>query len=145
MSDQEALRSTTAAIVAAYVESNAVPAADLPSLILAVHRTLSGLGGADQGSDPVVEAQKPAVSIRRSVSDDHLICLEEGRQFKSLRRHLLADHGLTPDEYRRKWGLPADYPMVAPSYAKVRSEMAKKIGLGSMGRKPRGKPAPKRK
>ena len=119
---------TTADIVAAYVSRNSVPVADLPALIRSVHDTLSGLGTA-----PAVEApatnREPAVSVRKSVTDEYIISLEDGRKFKSMKRYL-AGLGMTPAEYRAKWGLPADYPMVAPAYAAKRSELAKAVGLG---------------
>ena len=122
----------TADIVAAYVGNNAVPSADLPSLINDVHRALAGAvsGAADK---PAVEA-KPAVPVRRSVTDEYIICLEDGKKFKSLKRHLRTHYDLTPEQYREKWNLPADYPMVAPEYAKARSELAKKMGLGQRRR-----------
>ena len=122
----------TADIVAAYVGNNAVPSADLPALINDVHRALAGAvsGAADK---PVVEA-KPAVPIRRSVTDEYIICLEDGKKFKSLKRHLRTHYNLTPEQYREKWNLPADYPMVAPEYAKARSALAKKMGLGQRRR-----------
>ncbi len=116
-------------IVAAYVAHNAVPAGDLPSLIKAIHGSLDRmhLGPAPE---PVVEAQQPAVSIKKSVTDDYIVCLEDGRKFKSLKRHLQSAYGLSPEQYRAKWNLPRDYPMVAPAYATKRSELARRIGLG---------------
>jgi predicted transcriptional regulator len=122
----------TAAIVAAYVRCNSVATADLPQLIIAVHTALSGLG------QRVATAQEteltPAVSIKKSVTPDYIICLEDGKKFKSLRRHLRTSYGLSPEEYRAKWGLPSDYPMVAPNYARERSDLAKKMGLGTRAR-----------
>ena len=122
---------TTAEIVAAYVSRNSIPSVELPSLIRSVHDTLSKLGVA-----PTVEApdakREPAVSVRKSVTDEYLISLEDGRKFKSLKRYL-AGLGMTPDDYRAKWGLPANYPMVAPAYKAKRSELAKSIGLGRKG------------
>lgn len=115
-------------IVAAYVSNNPVPATELSSLIVEVHKALKGLG-ATPSTEPA-EPQTPAVPIRRSITPDHLICLEDGKKFKSLKRHLAAVHGMTPAEYREKWGLPSTYPMVAPNYAAARSELAKKTGLG---------------
>jgi predicted transcriptional regulator len=122
----------TADVVSAYVSNNPVPLAELPSLISNVHSALQ-----QQTAAPAQEAselQKPAVPIKKSVTPDYIICLEDGKQFKSLKRHLSTHHGLSPDEYRAKWGLPADYPMVAPNYAAARSALAKSMGLG---RKPR--------
>ena len=120
-----------AEIVAAYVGNNAVPANELPALIKDVYGALSEAvsNGAASQEQPVEEL-KPAVPIRRSVTDDHIFCLECGAKFKSLRRHLNSRHGLTPEEYRAKWGLPADYPMVAKNYREARSKLAKDMGLG---------------
>ncbi len=130
----------TAGIVAAYVGNNATGQAGVPELIRSVHVALVGLSA---GPAPVPEAvPEPAVPVRRSVTPDHIVCLEDGKKLKSMKRHLSANHGLTPDAYRAKWGLKADYPMVAPNYAATRSELARKIGLG---RKPAAKPVPKRK
>ena len=118
----------TADIVSAYVGNNSVSAADLPSLIQSVHRALSGI---TSGGEVVEVAPKePAVPVRRSITPDYLICLEDGRKFKSLKRHLRTKYNMSPEEYRAKWGLPKDYPMVAPNYAKLRSKHAKNIGLG---------------
>lgn len=122
----------TAEIVAAYVSNNAVVATDLPGLISGVHRALEG--AVVGGSEPEAPAQKPAVSPRKSVTPDHIICLEDGKKFKSLKRHLRTHYNLTPEEYREKWGLARDYPMVAPNYAAARSKLAKKMGLGQKGR-----------
>ena len=119
---------TTAGIVAAYVSRNSIPTADLPNLIRSVHDSLSGLGKTPAAEAPV--GLKPAVPIKKSITDDYLISLESGKKFKSLKRHLATEHGMTPDEYRTKWGLPKDYPMVAPNYAKARSELARGMGLG---------------
>lgn len=118
----------TAHVVSAYVGNNTVVAADLPSLIGDVHESL--IKAAHRSTQPVAEPLTPAVPIRKSITDDYLICLEDGLKFKSLKRHIRVKYGLSPDEYRQKWGLPYDYPMVAPNYAKARSELAKKIGLG---------------
>ncbi|WP_237482150.1 MucR family transcriptional regulator [Lichenibacterium dinghuense] len=118
---------TTSEIIAAYVSKNSVPAADLPDLIRSVHDTLSSLGKPEQLPVPV--ELKPAVPIRKSVTEDYIVSLEDGRKFKSMRRYL-AGLGMTPDEYRAKWGLPRDYPMIAPAYAKARSEMARGMGFG---------------
>ena len=126
----------TADIVAAYVSNNPVPANELPSLIASVSASLSGLE-----QKPAVEQAPlvPAVNPKRSVHDDHIVCLEDGKKFKSLKRHIATHHGLSPDEYRAKWGLPADYPMVAPGYSAARSALAKTMGLG---RKPKAQPEP---
>lgn len=119
----------TAEIVSAHVSHNPVAASDLPRLISEVHRTLSMLGAA---ATPVAapEPQVPAVPVKKSVTPDYLICLEDGRKMKMLKRHLWTAYGMTPENYRAKWGLPADYPMVAPNYANRRSELAKGFGLG---------------
>lgn len=116
-------------IVSAYVAHNPVPVADLPKLIERVHSTLMEIDGHTGSSEGKVEL-KPAVPIRKSVTDDHIVCLEDGKKFKSLKRHLRTRYDMSPDEYREKWGLPADYPMVAPNYAKQRSDLARKMGLG---------------
>jgi predicted transcriptional regulator len=116
-------------VVAAFVSNNSVPAGELPALIHAVHTSLRRLAAGPESAAPQVEAKPPAVSIRKSVTPEFLICLEDGKQFKSLRRHLTV-LGLTPEQYREKWGLPANYPMVAPNYAAQRSALAKKMGLG---------------
>lgn len=127
---QSELITLTADIVAAHVSNNSVAISDLAILINHVHSALANLGG-----KPVVEEKPvPAVSIRASVKADHIVCLEDGKKLKLLRRHLMTHYGMTPDDYRAKWGLPADYPMVAPSYAEKRRELAKKIGLGTKGR-----------
>lgn len=116
-------------IVAAYVAHNAVPASDLPSLIKAIHGSLDQMQSGP-APEPVVEPQQPAVSIKKSVTDDYIVCLEDGRKFKSLKRHLQSAYGLSPEQYRAKWNLPREYPMVAPAYANKRSELARRIGLG---------------
>jgi len=123
-----------AEVVAAYVSNNPVPSSALPDLILAVHSSLEKLESEPGPAVPEAEAKSPAVSIRRSVTPDYLICLEDGKRFKSLRRHL-GLHGLTPEQYREKWKLPSDYPMVALNYAAQRSALAKKIGLGQKRKK----------
>ncbi len=117
----------TADIVSAYVSNNPVPASELASLISSVNAALSGLG--EELKDEA-EAQIPAVNPKRSVQENHIVCLEDGLKFKSLKRHLKTYHGLSPEEYRAKWNLPADYPMVAPGYSAARSALAKKMGLG---------------
>ena len=132
MEEKSEVIEMTADIVSAYVGNNSVTAADLPGLIQSVHRALSGITGA---AEPVEVAPKePAVPIRRSITPDFLICLEDGRKFKSLKRHLRTKYNMSPEEYRAKWGLPKDYPMVAPNYAKARSDLAKQMGLGQGGR-----------
>ena len=124
-SDGSEMIAWTADIVASHVQNNSVAISDLPVLIKTVHESLSGLGG-----EAAAEKPQPVVSIRRSVTPDFIICLEDGRKLKMLKRHLSTAYGMSPEEYREKWGLPADYPMVAPNYAKQRSSLAKKIGLG---------------
>lgn len=132
MDEKSELIAMTADIVSAYLGANEVAAAELPSLIHAVHGALTGLTGA---SAPEQEAPKePAVPIRRSINPDYLVCLEDGLKFKSLKRHLRSQYDMSPEEYRAKWGLPKDYPMVAPNYAKARSDLAKQMGLGLGGR-----------
>lgn len=128
-SEQEILVETTAKIVTAYVSNNRMMAADLPSLITAVYQTVAGVNGGSAGPR-TAEPLKPMVSVKRSVTDDYIVCLEDGKKFKSLKRHLRTSYGLSPEQYRTKWGLPADYPMVAPNYAAQRSKLAKAIGLG---------------
>lgn len=144
MSDQDksspAFLALTADVVAAFVGNNSVPANELPDLIAKVHAALAGLGN----PVPVVEAEalKPAVPVKKSVTPDYIICLDDGKKFKSLKRHLRTQYNLTPDEYRAKWGLPSDYPMVAPNYAATRSNLAKKMGLGQQRKKPEPVPVP---
>jgi len=123
-----------AEMVAAYVSNNPLPKGELPVLIHAVHTAVARLAVGPESAPPQVEAKAPAVPIRKSITPDFLICLDDGKRFKSLRRHL-AGLGLTPAQYREKWNLPFDYPMVAPNYASLRSAMAKKIGLGQIPRK----------
>lgn len=118
----------TVDILSAYVAKNSVPLHDLPELIKVVHATLNGLL-----VDPATAGIKtPAVPIKQSITEDYLICLEDGKKFKTLKRHLRSKYDMTPDQYREKWGLPPDYPMVAPSYAEKRSSLAKEIGLGRL-------------
>lgn len=125
-----------AKVIAAFVTYNSVPVGDLPGMIQAVHGAVAKLASvADAPAIPEAPAQAPAVPIRKSITRDHLICLDDGKKFKSLKRHL-AVLGLTPDQYREKWSLPADYPMVAADYSAQRSALAKKIGLGQLQRKP---------
>jgi predicted transcriptional regulator len=123
----------TADIVSAYVSNNSVASADLPKLIAEVHQALSRTQSGV--AEPEPEPLKPAVSPKKSVFPDYIICLEDGKKFKSLKRHLRTHYDLSPEEYREKWGLPADYPMVAPNYAAARSELAKKMGLGQQRRR----------
>jgi predicted transcriptional regulator len=115
-------------IVSAYVAHNTVPVSELPKLIERVHATLQEIDGAP-AAEPRMEL-KPAVSVKKSVTDDHIVCLEDGKKFKSLKRHLRTRYDMSPEEYREKWGLPADYPMVAPNYARQRSDLARAMGLG---------------
>ncbi len=126
--DKETLIALSSDIVAAYVKKNPVTRTNLPNLITNVHAALCGAELSERGGPAT--AQKPAVPIARSVTNDQITCLECGGKYKSIKRHLTATHGLTPDEYRSKWGLPSDYPMVAPSYSTKRSTVAKQIGLG---------------
>ena len=128
-------------IVSAYVSNNSVPAADLPALIATTHSAIADLGK-EPPAPTLAEKAAPAVSIKKSITADFLICLEDGKKFKSLKRHLRTAYDMTPDQYRAKWGLPPDYPMVAPSYAEARSNLAKSMGLGQQRRKrTRGKTA----
>jgi predicted transcriptional regulator len=127
--------SLSAEVVSAFVTRNSVPVAELPALIGSVHAALVGIAaGTTKPASPTQETLIPAVSVRKSLTPDYLICLDDGRKFKSLRRHI-GQLGMTPDQYRAKWSLPADYPMVAPNYAAARSALAKKIGLGQKPRK----------
>lgn len=130
--DRSELLALTSEIVSSHASNNPVSQTDLTTLIESVFKTLQGLGAPEE--EPVEEL-KPAVSIRRSVQDDHIVCLEDGKKLKMLKRHLSTAYDMTPDEYRAKWGLPADYPMVAPAYARKRQELAKKIGLGRKKKK----------
>ena len=122
----------TADIVAAYVGNHVVPVSELPSLIADVHAALNNTTqpAAAVEAPVVAEKPKPPVPVKKSVQPDYIICLEDGQKFKSLKRHLRTQYNMTPEEYREKWGLPADYPMVAPNYAKARSQLAKDMGLG---------------
>jgi len=122
------LMEMTTKVVAAYLGNNTIPASQISEVISTVHQALIGLSNAEQEAEP--EPQTPAVPIRRSVNPDYIVCLEDGKKLKMLKRHLRTTYGMSPEEYRAKWGLPVDYPMVAPNYAKQRSEFAKKIGLG---------------
>lgn len=120
----------TTEIVSAHVSNNTLPVNELPQLIQDVYRTLSSVGGAPISS----ERPQPAVPVKKSVTAEYIICLEDGKKLKMLKRHLKTAYDMTPDEYRERWGLPRDYPMVAPNYAKHRSSLAKKIGLGTKSR-----------
>lgn len=133
MDKQSDLIEVTAGLVAAYVGGNTIAAGDVPALIRSVHLALSNVGGKVETSET---GREPAVSIRRSITPDYLICLEDGRKFKSLKRHLRTKYDLSPEQYRARWDLPKDYPMVAPNYAQARSDLAKQMGLGQGGRKP---------
>lgn len=126
--NHEMLIELTADVVAAYVSNNPVPVGELPNLIADVHSALGKVGGGVE--QPPADKQKPAVNPKRSVHDDYIVCLEDGKKFKSLKRHLMTHYNLTPDQYRDKWALDANYPMVAPNYAAARSQLAKKMGLG---------------
>ena len=121
------LAELTTDVVSAYVSNNPLPVGSLPELIASVHASLAGLGGQ---ITPRAEPQEPAVNPKRSVTPNFIYCLEDGKKFKSLRRHLMAEHGMTPEAYRVKWDLPGSYPMTAPNYSERRSELAKAAGLG---------------
>ncbi|SNY92776.1 transcriptional regulator, MucR family [Cohaesibacter sp. ES.047] len=123
----------TADIVSAYVSNNAVPVNDLSGLIGDIYKALEETK--KPVAEEIAEAPKPAVSVKKSITPDYIVCLEDGKKFKSLKRHLRTHYNLSPEEYREKWSLPADYPMVAPSYAEARSNLAKKMGLGQQRRK----------
>ena len=132
----EMLITLTSDIVAAHVSNNTLSVDEVPTLISTVYGALAGLGG----SAPLEEARpEPAVSVRASVKRDHLVCLEDGKKMKMLKRHLMTEHGMTPDDYRQRWGLAADYPMVAPDYAETRRDLAVKIGLGRKPGQKRGR------
>lgn len=133
IADEANLIDLAADIVSAYVSNNSVAAADLPALIHEVYGALLKTSGAI--TEPEPEPLKPAVPLKRSVTPDYIICLEDGKKFKSLKRHLRTHYDMTPEEYREKWGLASDYPMVAPNYAAARSELAKKMGLGQQRRR----------
>jgi predicted transcriptional regulator len=132
----DTLLTLTADIVAAHVSNNTVAVNDLPNLIQNVHGALSGVAGRTAGPEPKPE---PKVSIRASIKPDYIVCLEDGKKQKMLKRHLMTNHNMTPDDYRKKWGLAADYPMVAPNYAEQRRTLAKSIGLGTKRKRARGK------
>jgi predicted transcriptional regulator len=123
----------TAEIVSAYVSNNSVAAGDIPALINQIHLALSQVS--EGGGEAVAEPLRPAIPVKRSVNADYIVCLDDGKKFKSLKRHLRTQYGMTPEQYREKWGLPADYPMVAPNYAAARSQLAKQMGLGQQRRR----------
>jgi predicted transcriptional regulator len=135
---KETLITLTSDIVAAHVSNNGVSVEDVPALITNVYGALASLG---QSAPAPEKLPEPAVSIRSSVKPDHIVCLEDGKKLKMLKRHLMTHYNLTPDQYRQRWGLAADYPMVAPNYAEKRRELAKKIGLGRKPGARRGRPA----
>ena len=132
---EDTLLTLTADIVAAHVSNNSVAVNDLPNLIQNVHSALTGISGSRSAPEARPE---PKVSVRASIKPDYIVCLEDGKKQKMLKRHLMTNHGMTPDEYRQKWGLPGDYPMVAPNYAEQRRTLAKSIGLGTKRRRTRG-------
>jgi predicted transcriptional regulator len=130
--DQEEILRMTTDIVASFLTHNSVPADSIPDLIRSIHGTMGEISGASAKTEP---KSKPAVPVSRSVTDDYIVCLEDGKKLKMLKRYLRSQFDMSPDEYRRKWGLPSDYPMVAPAYSRKRSAFAKDIGLGRGGRK----------
>lgn len=123
----------TAEIVSAYVSNNTVPASEIPSLISQIHSALARVSG--KTGDVTTEPLKPAISLKKSITPEYIVCLEDGKKFKSLKRHLRTQYSMTPEQYREKWGLGADYPMVAPNYAAARSQLAKQMGLGQQRRR----------
>lgn len=123
-----------ARVVSAYVRNNNIQATELPELIETIHAALRGLGEAPAQDAASRPSEKPAVSVKRSITPDYLVCLEDGKKFKSLKRHLKSRYQMTPDQYRKRWGLASDYPMVAPAYARERSQLAKEMGLGQQRR-----------
>ena len=129
MTKETDLIKVAADIVSSYVSHNAVAQEDLPTLIESIHRTLKSIQASDTGQE-VGDGLMPAVPVEESVTDDYIVCLEDGERFKSLKRHLRTRYNMTPEEYRQRWGLPANYPMVAPNYAQTRSNLAKQMGLG---------------
>ncbi|MGN7931899.1 MucR family transcriptional regulator [Sphingopyxis sp. 22461] len=138
LDDSETLVTLTADIVAAHVSNNSVAISDIPLIIRSVHEALAGLSSK---TEPEPEPQQPAVSVRASVKPDYIVCLEDGKKLTMMRRYLMTNFGMTPDEYRAKWNLPKDYPMTAPNYTEKRRELAKQIGLGTKGRGGGRKPA----
>ena len=131
------LLSLTSEIVSSYLSANTVPAADIPALIERVYKTLSNVEGGTTGL--AADRPQPAVPIKKSVNPEYIVCLEDGKKLKMLKRHIKSAYGMTPDQYRERWGLPADYPMVAPNYAEKRSRLAKTIGLGKQTKRPQKK------
>jgi predicted transcriptional regulator len=131
--EQSDLIGMTAEVVAAYVAQNSLPSSELPALIQQIHSTLQQVANGTQ--QPAEQPLTPAVPVKKSVTRDYIICLEDGKRFKSLKRHLRSSFNLSPEEYRKKWGLPYDYPMVAPNYAETRSNLAKSMGLGNLRQK----------
>jgi predicted transcriptional regulator len=123
----------TASIVSAYVQHNPVPSAELPALIGQVHTALTRISG--EHGEALGDAPRPAIPVKKSIAPDYIICLEDGKKFKSLKRHLRSHYNLTPEQYREKWSLGSDYPMVAPNYAAARSHLAKQMGLGQQRRR----------
>jgi MucR family transcriptional regulator, transcriptional regulator of exopolysaccharide biosynthesis len=123
----------TAEIVSAYVSNNTVPAGEIPSLINQVHAALARVSG--KSGDAPAEPLRPAISVKKSITPEYIVCLEDGKKFKSLKRHLRTQYNMTPEQYREKWSLGADYPMVAPNYAAARSQLAKQMGLGQQRRR----------
>lgn len=138
--DKEELLRMTTDIVASYLAHNSMPADNVPDLIKSVHTTMRGVS--DEGDVPAAAKTKPAVPVSKSVADDYIVCLEDGKKLKMLKRYLRSQYDMSPDDYRRKWNLPADYPMVAPAYSRKRSQFAKDIGLGQGAK---GKPGAKAK
>ncbi len=132
-SSEQSLIELTAQIVAAYIGHNSVPSGEIANLIAQVHSALRRIVGASAAAP--ADVQKPAVPVKRSIASDYIVCLEDGKKFKSLRRHLRTQYDMTPEQYRDKWGLPPDYPMVAPNYAAARSQLAKQMGLGQQRRR----------
>ena len=130
----ELLTELTSEVVSAYVSNNSVPSTDLPQLITQVYGALSSTGGTVATAEPA-ERPKPAVPVKKSITPEYLVCLEDGKQFKSLKRHLKTHHNMTPEQYRERWDLPSDYPMVASSYSESRSKLARDMGLGQKRRK----------
>jgi len=135
-SDEASYIQLTANIVSAYVSNNTVSSAEIPALISQIYSALLRVSNGTHVATPA-EPLKPAVPIKRSITPEYLVCLEDGKKFKSLKRHLRTQYNMTPDQYRAKWNLPADYPMVAPNYAAARSQLAKQMGLGQQRRRRR--------
>ncbi|MEQ8745631.1 MucR family transcriptional regulator [Pyruvatibacter sp.] len=135
--DREEIVRLTADVIAAYVSNNELSPSELPELIRTVHSALGGVGSVE--AQAPAEKQKPAVPIKRSITPDYIVCLEDGKRLKMLKRYLRSHYDMSPDDYRAKWNLPTDYPMVAPNYSKQRSQFAKDIGLGTGGRGGRGR------